>query len=136
MNKIDKQELQQLINVFETIIEATEHFQMLIKDNQLDKSIFVLSSIVDGVTMLDQTIKHIGDEQLTNDKEKVDQAVLLIAQELEKNKPTKILEIIQFNLLPTLKRINHYLSDANSSETTKIIIGVYLDHANPRKVYS
>src|SRR5690625_1645341 len=135
MNKIDKQELKQLTNVFETIIEATEHFQMLIRDNQLDKSIFVLSSIVDGVTMLDQTIKHIGDEELTNDKEKVDQAVLLIAQELEKNKPTKILEILQFNLLPTLNKINHYLSDANPNEAIKITIGVYLDHVNPREVY-
>ncbi|GAA4072366.1 hypothetical protein [Amphibacillus indicireducens] len=135
MEKINKQELQQLINIFDTIIEATEHFQTLIRDRQLDKSVFVFSSIVDGMTMLDQTIKQIENDQLTRDKANVDAAILLIAKELENQQATKVLEIIQFNLLPTLKKIHQFFIESNSHESSKITIGVYLDHVNPRKVY-
>jgi len=105
MKNIDKQESQQLINIIKTMIEATEHFQKLIREKQLDHAVNMFTSIVEGLTKLDPVFKQLNDQQLTNEKRKLDNAVLLIAKELENQKDLKILEITQFNLLPTLNRV-------------------------------
>lgn len=105
MKKVNKQESQQLIIIFETMIEATEHFQKLIKEEQFNNAVNIFTSIVEGLTELDPVFKQIDDEQLTNEKRKLDDAVLLIAKELENKKDLKILEVTQFNLLPNLKRV-------------------------------
>ena len=105
MKNIKKEEIQQLINIFETMIEATEHLQKLIRDKQHDNAVEIFSSIVEGLTDLDPVFKQLDNEQLANEKRKLDNAVLLIAKELENQKDLKILEITQFNLLPTLNRV-------------------------------
>ena len=105
MEKVSKQESQQLINIFATMIEATEHFQKLIREKQLDHAVNMFTSIVEGLTKLDPVFKQLNDQQLTNEKRKLDNAVLLIAKELENQKDLKILEITQFNLLPNLNRV-------------------------------
>ena len=111
MKNIKKEEIQQLINIFETMIEATEHLQKLIRDKQHDNAVEIFSSIVEGLTDLDPVFKQLDNEQLANEKRKLDNAVLLIAKELENQKDLKILEITQFNLLPTLNRVITYLND-------------------------
>ena len=105
MKNTDKQESEQLISIFETMIEATEHLQKLIRDKQHDNAVEIFSSIVEGLTDLDPVFKQLDNEQLTNEKRKLDNAVLLIAKELENQKDLKVLEITQFNLLPTLNRV-------------------------------
>lgn len=135
MEKITDEELNQIINVFETITEATEHFRKLMKDKAVDKSVFVFSSIVEGLTMLDHTIMNSNDNQLIKEKEKLNNFVLLIAKELDNDKQSKILEIVQFSLLPTLNKILCYLKDLRTSDIKDITIGVYLDHTNPRVIY-
>lgn len=65
----------------------------------------MFTSIVEGLTELDPIFNQIADEQLTHEKRKLDDAVLLIAKELEKERNLKIIEITQFNLLPNLKRV-------------------------------
>ena len=105
MKNIKKEEIQQLINIFETMIEATEHLQKLIRDKQHDNAVEIFSSIVEGLTDLDPVFKQLDNEQLANEKRKLDNAVLLIAKELEQEKDLKVLEITQFNLLPTLNRV-------------------------------
>lgn len=105
MKNIDKQESKQLINIFATMIEATEHLQKLIREMQLDHAVNIFTSIVEGLTDLEPVFKQLNDQQLTNEKRKLDNAVLLIAKELENQKDLKILEITQFNFLPTLNRM-------------------------------
>jgi|SRR5690625_167037 len=111
MKSINEKDSQQLINIFKTMIEATEHFQKLIKDNQLENSFNIFTSIVEGLTELDPVFTQLADEQLTKEKRKLDDAVLLIAKELENKKDLKILEITQFNLLPNLKKVLTILND-------------------------
>lgn len=135
MKELTDQEINQIINVFDTIMEASTHFRELIKDKLVDKSVFVFSSIVEGLTMLDHTIMNSGDNQLIKEKEKINNVVFLIAKELESNKEAKILEIVQFSLLPSLNKITHYLNSIETSDKNRITIGVYLDHVNPRNVY-
>ena len=105
MKNIKTEEIQQLINIFETMIEATEHLQKQIRDKQFSHALKMFTSIVEGLTELDPVVKQLDNEQLSNEKRKLDHAALLIAKELENQTDLKILEIIQFNLLPTLNKI-------------------------------
>ena len=105
MKNIKTEEIHQLINIFETMIEATEHLQKQIRDKQFNHALNMFTSIVEGLTELDPVVKQLDNEQLSNEKRKLDHAVLLIAKELENQKDLKVLEITQFNLLPTLNRV-------------------------------
>ena len=52
MSKPTDKQLQQVYNIFQTLSEASDHFHKLIKEKELNQSIFIFSSIVDGFQAL------------------------------------------------------------------------------------
>ncbi|PAV30751.1 hypothetical protein CIL05_03240 [Virgibacillus profundi] len=132
----DKQ-LQQVNNIFQTLIEATEHFHKLMKEKELNQSIFIFSSIVDGFNAVSQINAISKIEEWAVQKSKTEKYFLEIAQLLEKGKFIKISEILQFSLLPLLKKItNNIATNTDEQAQNKMYtIGVFHSFNNPRAFY-
>ncbi|RPF54366.1 YheC/YheD family protein [Aquisalibacillus elongatus] len=132
-------ELEQIVNISDTILEATEHFHQLIKDKDVPKSIYIFSSIVEGYTVIQQSINQ--NNHLYSLFNKYDQKIMSniknISELLEKQKHLKVNEIVQFSFLPLLKKWNKELHQQIGYKDFKTIsIGVYNDKQNPLTSYS
>lgn len=133
---MDKQ-LQQVNNIFQTLIEASEHFHKLIKEKELNQSIFVFSSIVEGFNAVSKINEISGIEEWATQKSKAEKYLLEIAQLLEKGRFIKISEILQFSLLPLLKRMTIDIEKNidNEVHNKMYTIGVFASFHNPRAFY-
>lgn len=131
---MDKKELFQIQNILETLLEATDHFAELIKEKELNQSIFMLSSIVEGCqsTFIPLNQIHADLEKQTN---QIESFLLLIAKEIEEQNFTKIAGIIQFSLRPGFNNLLKLFLDyvGNQKEDKTVSIGVFHSWANPRE---
>src|SRR5699024_10921015 len=84
MSKLKDNQATQILNIMDTLIEATEYFAQLVKEKELYQSIQIFSSIVDGFDAINKVLTHsqVNDNQLQ--REKIEQAILMVARELEK----------------------------------------------------
>lgn len=131
--QLTDKEIVQLRNVTNTLIEATDHFRNHVKDRYLIQSINIFSSIVEGfqaIQTVSVTYQEAIDQQLILNIEK---DLILISQNLEEKKLMKILEIIQFSLLPKFTELHESFSIQKSKH--KLTIGVYHDQVNPIELY-
>lgn len=133
----DKQ-LQQVSNILNTLIEATEHFKTLSKDKELNQSIFIFSSIVEGFEAINNSIDHTDKPRWKNHKSNLEKSLLLIAKQLEQANFLKINEIIQFSLLPNLNKMHNNILDeiGEQEQNKKVTIGVFASFNNPKDFYS
>lgn len=134
MTTINQKQVTQSLNIVNTIIEATEHFQGLAKEKEVNQSIFIFGSIVDGIQALTQ-YGYINSTH-KNLAEKLEKNILLIAKNIEDAKFAKIQEITQFSFIPNLNKLKHLLEDSSqeSTEVKKLRIGVY-GFRNPLDFY-
>lgn len=133
MEAISQKQLSQANNIVHTIVEATEYFYQLVKQEESHQAIFIFSSIVEGVQSVSKTFEN--DKVLRDDKRKLEKYLLQVAQLLEANKFIKITEVLQFSFLPLLKRILSYMEEINGQNKAEKVytIGVFSPHANPVK---
>ncbi len=125
MPTINQKQINQSLNIVNTIIEAAEHFQGLVRKKRKNQAIFILGSIVDGIQALNQNGYINSTHQ--NLSGKLEKNLLLIAKNIENDKSTKILEITQFSLIPNLKKLQLLFEENNhiNKEKEQIKIGVY-----------
>ncbi|MFD1451270.1 MULTISPECIES: YheC/YheD family protein [Oceanobacillus] len=125
MPTINQKQINQSLNIVNTIIEAAEHFQGLVRKKEKNQAIFILGSIVDGIQALNQNGYINSTHQ--NLSGKLEKNLLLIAKNIENDKSTKILEITQFSLIPNLKKLQLLFEENNhiNKEKEQIKIGVY-----------
>ncbi|MBC5637937.1 YheC/YheD family protein [Ornithinibacillus sp. BX22] len=136
MTKLEENTIFQVKNIIDTLIEATSHFSKLVKQKELNQCIFMFSSIVDGVTAIEKVTANSNLTLGQKEKKKIENTLLLIAQELETNNLIKIAEIIQFSLMPLLKQWQkEFEVDEIGLLNKDITIGVYLSESNPRIAY-
>lgn len=137
MVKSKNKQLQQALNILDTLLEASDHFSKLIKDKELNQSIFIYSSMLEGAEAINKIINSSMTEYIPQ-KEKVEKQLLLIAQNLENGKLTKIAEILQFSFIPQLKNLRNSFSEkvGVQDENRFITIGVFASQRNPRTFYT
>ncbi|MDO6450833.1 YheC/YheD family protein [Oceanobacillus profundus] len=136
MSKPTDKQLQQVYNIFQTLSEASDHFHKLIKEKELNQSIFIFSSIVDGFQALSRIDAVSKIEEWHIRKNKAEKHLLDIAQLLEKGNFIKISEILQFSFLPLLNKITKDISKSmDDQKSKKYKIGVFASFHNPRAFY-
>mgnify|MGYP001224204529 CR=1 FL=1 len=137
MEKLTEKQILQVHNILETLLEATEHFSKLIKKKEWNQSLLTFHSIVEGFETINKFLHAhkvtIGEKE----KKKIEQYVLLIAQQLEQGNFIKISEILQFTFIPQLRKLQKALNEKYNVQfiNNQITIGVYLNQLNPRKAY-
>lgn len=136
-NQIDKQ-LFQVQNILETLQEATGHFADLTKKKELNQSIFIFSSIVDGCNAIMQILANIDDTRFNTQLKAMENQLLLIAQQLEQGSFIKISEIIQFSFAPELKKLHQTFieTQGNQKQDKTISIGFFNSTRNPKDFYT
>lgn len=137
MTKLHNKQLQQVDNIFQTLIEASEHFQKLIKEKELTQSIFIFSSIVEGFGAIDSNLTTSHNEEWGKNKSKIENHLLQIAQLLEQGNLLKINEILQFSLIPNFKKLRKEITNSldDNMEDKVYTIGVFASFHNPRLFY-
>jgi len=135
MTTSTEKQRKQVNNIFQTLIEATEHFHKLIKEKELKQSIFILSSIVEGFNAISVNLIN---TRFANHKKKIEKDILKITQLLEKGNFTKINEILQFSFLPLLKKTSEELFQETGEQNQNKVysIGVFNSFRNPREFYT
>lgn len=126
----------QVQNIIETLQEATDHFATLVKNKELNQSIFMFSSIIEGCQSVINMLNSI-DKQFVEHTTKLEQYLIMIANELENGNFIKIAEIVQFSLKPQFIRLNQTFIETvgNHHKEETISIGVFHSWANPREFY-
>lgn len=136
MIKLDDKQIMQVKNILDTLIEATDHFSDLVKNRELNQSIFMFSSIVEGFESINNLLLSYKVETRKKERDKIEQYLLFIARELENGNFIKIAEIIQFSLSPQLRKLRDAFSTyTDTIEQKQIKIGVYMDSYDPLKAY-
>lgn len=136
MDNLTQQEKIQICNVLDTLVEAIEHLQMLIKDKQYIQSLYTFSSIVEGYHAIQNAILRSDSLKVQEHKLQLDRQVSLIANAFEKQNLLKVNELIQFSFLPTIKKIHNIFEDENKTiKKEKTIIGVFHSLGNPKDFY-
>ncbi|MDY0393995.1 YheC/YheD family protein [Virgibacillus halophilus] len=134
---VDNKQLVQSHNLIKTLLEATEHFHNLVKEKEVNQSIFILTSIVEGFEAVSQFTKTIASVDLTKAITDVEEYLLMISRHFEKGNFIKINEIVQFAFMPKLKRIEtiirHELAPIKPNEIRSI--GVFHSFYNPLDFY-
>lgn len=132
----DKQ-LFQVQNILDTLIEATDHFATLIKNKEVNSSIYIFSSIVEGsqsiILILNSKDKNLFSEHIS----RLEKYLNMIAKELEKRNLIKVIEIIQFSLRPQFIKIQQLFikNYGNQQKENKISVGVFNGWRSPLKLY-
>lgn len=132
----DKQ-LFQVQNILDTLIEATDHFATLIKNKEVNSSIYIFSSIVEGsqsiILILNSKDKNLFSEHIP----RLEKYLNMIAKELEKRNLIKVIEIIQFSLRPQFIKIQQLFINnfGNQQKEKDISVGVFNSWGSPLKLY-
>lgn len=130
----DKQ-LFQVQNILETLVEATDHFSKLIKDKEINQSIYMFSSIVEGSQAITNMLLA-EDQNFTDPMQKLEQYLLLISKELEQGRLMKVSEIVQFSLRPLFVRLQEsFKEEIGDFKKDTISIGIFHSYANPKDMY-
>src|SRR5690625_1980413 len=125
MSLSDK-ETEQISNIINTLIEASEHFLKLIKEKKYKESLYIFSSIIEGYNVVQNEINK--DQNLKNELSDFEKRILSniknISSALEKTNLLKVNEYLQFNFIPTLKKWKDEISGHVSlDENRQITIG-------------
>ncbi|MGP4064504.1 YheC/YheD family protein [Oceanobacillus sp. M65] len=137
MTTLDNKQYSQIVNIATTMVEASEHFSILIKQKNLNQSIFIFSSIAEGFDALKTMLGSLTNSLLIEKYSKLDNTLLLIATNLEKGNLLKVSEITQFTLIPQFRKFKQELelSQVNTEKKKSLTIGVYLSIKSPRDAY-
>ncbi|MFA1822274.1 YheC/YheD family protein [Virgibacillus oceani] len=137
MARLNDKQISQVHHIIDTLLEATEHFSILIKKKELNQSIYTFTSVVEGFDTINRLLNTYQTTHGKKEREKIEQYLLLIAQHLEKGNLIKTSEILQFSFSPQLRRLKEAFTETSSNTLDKqdITIGVYFDKTNPRNAY-
>lgn len=135
---IEEKQRIQVLNILNTVIEATHHFSTLIKENNINKSIFIMSSITEGIKAIEASIASSNLSETKKEQGTIQSILLLTVKELEKANRVKIIEIVQFSFIPQLMNLKRIIENSISEShlNKKYTIGVFLSSINPRHVIS
>lgn len=132
MENQKNKEFLQVSKILETMIEASEHFKTLIKSKEFHSSILMFNSIVQGYESIENYLNLNKIDVALDIRERLERNLLQIAKYLENQKLMKVLEVLQFSFMPNIRKLkSHFNLDLDNDD---ILIGVYYDKVNPRKV--
>lgn len=134
MSKLNDQQIKQIANIFKTIVEAAGHFQEKVKEKEITQCIYSFTSVVEGYSAVADVLSFLEDEEIEKDRTQIDGSLEIIVKSLENNNLVKVNEVLQFSLLPSLRRITQNIEQKIKREEN-IIIGVFHVMYNPKDVY-
>jgi len=126
MSTQKEKQLFQVQNILDTLQEATEHFAVLIKNKELNQSIFIFSSIVEGCQAVINMLNTV-DKDFTQHTNKLENYLVMIAKYIEQGNFIKISEIVQFSFRPQLVKLKQeFIETIGDQQKNEIItIGVF-----------
>mgnify|MGYP001212017765 FL=1 len=102
MTSIQKQ-LTYIRDIIDTLGEATDHLTSLVKQRELLHCTNMLTTITEGFEAVKGSL-NTSDENLNEQMAKLEQYILMMAQNLEQDNFIKIQEILQFSFTPELRK--------------------------------
>src|SRR5690625_2157101 len=132
---VEDKQLKQVLNIMNTLLEASEHLSGLVKERELNQSVFMFSSIVEGFGAIDSVLTPTQAKSGEKERKEIEQLLLLVAQQMEQGNLLKVAEILQFSLIPKFRNLKQTFEGNIQTVNSIVTIGVYLSQANPRDDY-
>lgn len=129
MTKLTKEQIEQINNIFKTLIEAAEHLHSKVKENEVTQSLYAFSSVIEGYSAVAGAVELFEDKIMNKDKLQVDRLLEMIATSFEEGNLLKVNEIMQFSFLPTLKKLANQMN-GYTEEKEEVFIGMFHSFVN------
>lgn len=108
--------MKQSYELVDTIVEGLEHIQQLLKDGSLEQTLYLVEDVIVGYSTVERSILPISEElendtisSLTNE---VKVALRQLANAYEEQKHGEVQEVLQFHVLPLVKKWKRELDEA------------------------
>jgi|SRR5699024_10325454 len=99
-----KEQLNEMYNILSTLTETSSHLATLAEANELEQSIFIFSSLIEGLEAVFNVIPTF-DIDVTESMKQTEQALLHIAKSLENNTLHEVTEQTNGSLHPAIKKM-------------------------------
>lgn len=133
MSKLTKEQIEQINNIFKTLVEATEHLHSKVKENEITQSLYAFSSVVEGYSAVAGAIELFKNETINKDKIQVDRLLEMIATSFEQGNLLKVNEIIQFSFFPIMNKLSNRINEF-TEENEEILIGMFHSFRNHKDI--
>lgn len=104
------------LDLSETILEGLQHIQKLLNAGKSEQSIFMFEDTLQAYATIGKTIgvavKEIKNDSIPAKQAEFSKAVDLGVTAYENKNYSKVLEILQFTLIPRFKRLKKELEEA------------------------
>lgn len=101
MSEQTMKQLNEIRNVLHTLIETTDHLTTLAKAEELEQSVYIFASLIEGTEAVFKVLPTL-EIDVVNHMEKTEQALLVISKALENEALAVVSEVAKATLRPEL----------------------------------
>lgn len=131
---LTEQQINQISNIFHTLIELTDHLHAKVKEKDIPQSVQTFSALVEGYVAVEETIQHFQQDHMLKMKNQLNHQLSLLASFFEQKNLLKVNEVLQFSFSPTLRKITVEI-ERYTVKSEEVIIGVFNALRNPKDFY-
>ncbi|MDV2886277.1 hypothetical protein RYX45_13895 [Alkalihalophilus pseudofirmus] len=110
--------MEQSVELVNTMVEGTSHLQLLLNEGRFEQGIILFEDIMKAYAAIERSVTPVVEEvegdEITGQLGKVRESMELVLTHFEKKEFGRVKEVVQFNLLPQLKKVEVDCSTAFS----------------------
>jgi hypothetical protein len=110
--------MEQSVELVNTMVEGTGHLQLLLNEGRFEQGIILFEDIMKAYAAIERSItpvvEEVEGEAISAQLGKVRESLELVLTHFEKKEFGRVKEVVQFNLLPQLKKVEAECSTAFS----------------------
>ncbi|SES27210.1 hypothetical protein SAMN04487944_1319 [Gracilibacillus ureilyticus] len=100
--------IKNVLTLSETVMEGLLHIQSALNERQLEETMFLFEDIIQAFATIEGAINNLDStyksEEIIDKTTKVQQGLEVAVQQYEVKHRGKLQEVLQFNLLPSVKK--------------------------------
>jgi len=108
-NQIEKQ-LIELQNMLDTLIETTDHLAILTKAEELEQSVYIFKSLIEGTEAIFKVLPTFEIDVLEPMK-KIEQTLIIIAKTFENDAFAEVSEVAETTLKPEFVKMREKFAE-------------------------
>lgn len=110
--------MEQSVELVNTMVEGTGHLQLLLNEGRFEQGIMLFEDIMKAYAAIERSIapviEEVEGEETSSQLGKVRESLELVLTHFEKKEFGRAKEVVQFNMLPQLKKVEVECSKAFS----------------------
>lgn len=126
---------EQIIVISETILEAVSHLKVLVENKSYHELYQMFAITIEGLQAIHPVLVERDHADELEIFKKIEENIMLFSEFVEKRNEGNMIQILQFSLEPSVRKLKNKLS-GEIEENTAFTIGIYHDKGSPQNFYS